>query len=65
MDIKYEYQFDMNDIDEIVRIYHGNHWNGHNQEEVITLFNTATHVVIAKKRGPSDWFRQSDVRWCV
>lgn len=51
MDIKYEYQFDMNDIDEIVRIYHGNHWNGHNQEEVITLFNTATHVVIAKREG--------------
>ncbi|PHK48555.1 GNAT family N-acetyltransferase [Staphylococcus edaphicus] len=51
MDIKYEYQFDINDVDELIHIYHGNQWLGHNQEEVITLFNTATHVIIAKSEG--------------
>ncbi|NWK84284.1 GNAT family N-acetyltransferase [Staphylococcus sp. GSSP0090] len=51
MDIKYEHQFDINDVDELVRIYHKNRWYGHHQEEVITLFNTATHVVIAKSEG--------------
>lgn len=51
MDIKYEHQFDINDIDELIRIYHKNRWYGHHQEEVITLFNTATHVIIAKSEG--------------
>lgn len=51
MDIDYEYELDIKDVDELIQIYHDNDWTGHDQEKVITIFNTATHVIIAKYQG--------------
>ncbi|SCU22816.1 GNAT family acetyltransferase [Staphylococcus xylosus] len=51
MNIDYEYELDIKDVDELIQIYHDNDWAGHDQEKVITIFNTATHVIIAKYQG--------------
>ncbi|MCE7785588.1 GNAT family N-acetyltransferase [Staphylococcus xylosus] len=51
VDIDYEYELDIKDVDELIQIYHDNDWAGHDQEKVITIFNTATHVIIAKYQG--------------
>nr|WP_213017848.1 GNAT family N-acetyltransferase [Staphylococcus xylosus] len=51
VNIDYEYELDIKDVDELIQIYHDNDWAGHDQEKVITIFNTATHVIIAKYQG--------------
>jgi len=51
VNIDYEYELDIKDVDELIQIYHDNDWAGHDQEKVITIFNTATHVIIAKDQG--------------
>ncbi|RIN28114.1 GNAT family N-acetyltransferase [Staphylococcus succinus] len=51
MDIVYEYKFNINDVDEMMHVYHSNGWEGHTQEDIITIFNMSTHVIIAKQDG--------------
>ena len=51
VNINYEYGLDIKDVDELIQTYHDNGWTGHDQEKVITIFNIATHVIIAKYQG--------------
>ena len=49
MVLKYEYQFNINDVEDMREVYYSNGWEGHSQEDIIKIFNISTHVIIAKK----------------
>ena len=49
MVLQYEYQFNINDVEDMMEVYHSNGWEGHSQEDIIKIFNISTHVIIAKK----------------
>lgn len=49
MVLQYEYQFNINDVEDMMEVYHSNGWEGRSQEDIIKIFNISTHVIIAKK----------------
>ncbi|RIP34769.1 N-acetyltransferase [Staphylococcus gallinarum] len=49
MTLQYEYQFNINDVEDMMAVYQSNNWEGHSQEDIIKIFNISTHVIIAKK----------------
>ncbi|MCG7337930.1 GNAT family N-acetyltransferase [Staphylococcus sp. ACRSN] len=51
MALQYEYQFNINDVEDMLTVYQSNGWLNHNQEEIIKIFNISTHVIIAKENG--------------